>query len=306
MICPHCGQEHPDSFQFCPNTGQRMTPQFKACSNKSCPDYGKYILPLDSRFCPSCGKPLDSQIVETGNANDILEFTVEGVSFCMILVEHGRFMMGATEEQEGPADDEKPAHEVIITRDYYIGETQVTQELWNAIMEDNPSYFEVDDRPVESVSWIVCQKFIRALNRKLRTTLAGWKFRLPTEAEWEFAARGGNNSLGYQYAGSDDLCEVAWCSDNSDDETHSVAELEPNELGIYDMSGNVWEWCQDWYGEYSCSTQANPTGPSDGNYRVIRGGCWDANAFDGRLSFRDIVINDKYDNVGFRLVLSRL
>lgn len=308
MKCPHCGQEHPDNFQFCPVTGQRLVPQFKACSNDQCLDYGKYILPLDSKFCPSCGSPLGGSADETDNTNKtdgMLEFNVDGVSFNMILVEHGSFMMGATEEQEDPYDDEKPVHKVILTKDYYIGETQVTQALWTAIMGNNPSCFEGDDRPVEYVSWNDCQRFVGALNRKLRTELAGKKFRLPTEAEWEFAARGGNKSDGYQYAGSDDLCEVAWCCENSGNETHPVAELKPNELGIYDMSGNVEEWCQDWYGAYSHNTQTNPVGPNDGAARVGRGGSWNNVARDCRLSCRG---HDTLDYcisiIGLRLVLS--
>ena len=145
MKCPYCGQEHPGSFQFCPNTGQRLTPQFKACINKQCLDYGKYILPLDSRFCPSCGKPLDNQIGENDNgneANDILRFSINGIYFNMILVEHGSFTMGATSELEGVCPDEMPAHKVTLTKDYYMGETQVTQALWEAIMGGNPSKFK--------------------------------------------------------------------------------------------------------------------------------------------------------------------
>ena len=308
MKCPHCGQDHPDNFQFCPVTGQRLVPQFKACSNDQCLDYGKYILPLDSKFCPSCGSPLGGSVDETDNTNKtdgMLEFNVDGVSFNMILVEHGSFMMGATEEQEAPYDDEKPVHKVILTRDYYIGETQVTQALWTAIMGNNPSHFSGDDRPVESVSWDDCQRFVGALNRKLRTELAGKKFRLPTEAEWEFAARGGNKSDGYQYAGSNDLCEVAWWGKNSGGETHPVAELKPNELGIYDMSGNVWEWCQDCYDDYPHNTQTNPVGPNDGARRVSRGGSWFNGAGGCRLSCRNYFTPDDCDeSMGLRLVLS--
>ena len=308
MNCPHCGQEHPDIFQFCPITGQIMAPRFMACINKQCLDYGKYILPLDSRFCPSCGNPLDNQIGENDNsndANDVLSFTINGISFNMILVKHGCFMMGATEEQKEPNNDEKPVHKVIITKNYYIGETQVTQRLWNAIMGDNPSYFKGNNRPVESVSWDECQIFINVLNSKLRTKLAGKKFRLPTEAEWEFAARGGNNSDGFQYAFSDNLCEVAWCSKNSDGKTHPVAQLKPNELDIYDMNGNVWEWCQDWYGKYSLNSQTNPKGPSRGDYCVIRCGSWNVDNRDGRLSYRNCSIpHGRHSGIGLRLVLS--
>lgn len=305
MKCPHCGQEHPDTFKFCPNTGQRIVPQFKACINKQCPDYGRYILPLDGRFCPSCGKLLDGWVIETDSVNDILQFVVDGVSFNMILVEHGSFMMGATVEQENPDDVEMPVHQVKITRDYYIGDTQVTQGLWKIIMGNNPSYFKDNDRPVESVSWNDCQKFLRELNHKFQATLAGKKFRLPTEAEWEFAARGGNKSNFFQYAGSNTLSDVAWYDSNSDDKTHIVAQLKPNELGIYDMSGNVFEFCQDVFGCYSINTQINPIRLGVGRKHIIRGGCWSNVARNCRLSARWLLEPDYCNSLfGFRIVLS--
>lgn len=305
MKCPYCSQEHPDNFQFCPMTGQRIVPQFKACTNEQCPDFGKYILPLDSRFCPRCGHPIGGHSEFVSMDSDILEFEVENVNFKMILVEHGHFMMGATSEQEDPCDDEKPVHKVILTKDYYMGETQVTQALWKAVMGDNPSRCEGKRRPVEYVSWDDCQKFIRKLNRKLRSQLHGKSFRLPTEAEWEFAARGGNKSCGYQYSGSDDLDEVACYSDNSNNKACDVASFTPNELGIYDMSGNVWEWCHDWYGSYNRSAQTNPKGPSGGSSHVIRGGSWFYDVRKCRLSYRFNYSPDRcYSFLGLRLALS--
>lgn len=305
MKCPHCGQEHPDNYSFCPVTGQEIAPQFKACTNEQCLDYGKYILPLDYRFCPSCGHPIGGSSESFSMDSDILEFEVEDVSFKMILVEHGHFMMGATSEQGDRYNDEKPVHKVTLTKDYYMGETQVTQALWKAVMGDNPSSFEGEERPVESVSWDDCQKFIRKLNRKLRSQLHGKSFRLPTEAEWEFAARGGNKSCGYQYSGSDDLDEVACYFDNSDDETCDVASFDSNELGIYDMSGNVWEWCHDWWGSYNRSAQTDPKGPSSGSRRVFRGGSWGSGVSWCRLAFRynGYPDNIRYD-LGLRLALS--
>ena len=196
-------------------------------------------------------------------------FTLSGVSFDMVKVQAGSFTMGATSEMEHPCNDEKPIHQVTLTNDYYIGKTEVTQALWKAVMSNNPSYFKGDNLPVVKVSWDDCQKFISKLN-----SLTGQNFRLPTEAEWEFAARGGNNSNHYQYSGSNELGDVAWYSGNSGDKTHVVATKQPNELGLYDMSGNVWEWCSDWYGNYSSSSQTNPTGPNSGSKRVLRGGCW--------------------------------
>ena len=305
MKCPYCGQEHPDNFNFCPVTGQRIVPQFKACTNEQCPDFGKYILPLDSRFCPRCGHPVGGSFESVSMDSDILEFEVEDVSFKMILVEHGSFTMGATSEQEDPYDDEKPAHKVTLTKDYYMGETQVTQALWKVVMGDNPSEFEGEERPVETVSWDDCKKFIRKLNRKLRSQLHGKSFRLPTEAEWEFAARGGNKCCGYQYSGSDDLDEVACYSGNSDSETCDVASFAPNELGIYDMSGNVCEWCHDWYGSYNRSAQTDPKGPLSGSDRVIRGGSWSLDVESCRLSYRENGSSDDSDNdLGLRLALS--
>ena len=211
-------------------------------------------------------------------------FNVGGVTFKMIAVEGGTFMMGATAEQGNMAeDDEKPAHQVTLTS-YLIGQTQVTQELWMAVMGKNPSNFSKDKkRPVDTVSWEECQIFIQKLNQ-----LTGEHFRLPTEAEWEFAARGGNRSRGYTYTGSNNLDDVAWYCENSGwIKTHPVATKKPNELGLYDMSGNVLEWCQDWYGKYSSEAQSNPTGPAEGSYRVLRGGSCRSYARYCRVSLRD-------------------
>ena len=184
---------------------------------------------------------------------EILRFVVEGVSFDMVEVRGGTFRMGATSEQGSDADsDENPVHSVTLSG-YYIGKTEVTQALWKAVMGSNPSEFKGDNLPVEYVFWYDCQEFIRKLN-----ALTGQDFRLPTEAEWEFACRGGNNSRGYKYSGSDCIDDVAWYVDNSGSKTHPVATKLPNELGIYDMSGNVDEWCNDWYGYYSRGAQTNP------------------------------------------------
>ena len=305
MKCPYCGQEHPDNAKFCMETGQKLEPQKIACQNRECPDFGAAILPLEAKFCPRCGHPVGEISESISMDSGILEFGIEDVSFKMILVEHGSFTMGATSEQEDPYDDEKPAHKVTLTKDYYMGETQVTQALWNAVMGDNPSRFKGKKRPIECVSWDDCQKFIRELNRKLRSQLHGKSFRLPTEAEREFAARGGNKSFGYQYSGSDDLDEVACYFDNSDDETCDVASFAPNELGIYDMSGNVCEWCHEWYGSYNRSSQTDPKGPSSGSNRVIRGGSWRGVVRVCRLSFRYYRSPDDSDfNLGLRLALS--
>ena len=226
-------------------------------------------------------------------------FTVNGVSFEMVRVEGGTFRMGATSEQGFDAYGlEKPVHSVTLSG-YYIGKTEVTQALWQAVMGSNPSDFKGADLPVECVSWDDCQEFIQKLN-----SLTGRNFRLPTEAEWEFACRGGNNSRGYKYSGSNNLANVAWYDHNSDGQTHPVATKAPNELGIYDMSGNVWEWCGDWYANYTSNSQTNPKGPQSGSYRVDRGGGWFNYVRGCRSSLRsydDPADRDNY--LGLRLAL---
>ena len=223
-----------------------------------------------------------------------------GISIDMVRVEAGTFTMGATTEMKYPHNDEKPIHQVTLTNDYYIGKYEVTQALWQAVMGNNPSNFKGDNLPVEYVSWNDCQKFINKLNR-----ITGKTFRLPTEAEWEYAARGGKKSRGYQYSGSNNLADVAWYDDNSGHKTHVVGSKQANELGIYDMSGNVWEWCQDWYDYYNSSSQTNPTGANSGSDRVSRGGCWFLNAWFCRSSCRNrYAPGDRHGDLGLRLILS--
>ena len=236
-------------------------------------------------------------------------FTVNGISFKMVYVQGGTFTMGCTSEQGGECDvDEKPSHQVTLS-DYWIGETEVTQALWEAVMGSNPSSFKGDNRPVEKVSWDDCQEFIRKLN-----ALTGKTFALPTEAQWEYAARGGNKSRHCKYAGSNTIGDVAWYRENCYDKgssspdygTHPVKGKQANELGLYDMSGNVWEWCSDWEGEYSSSSQTNPTGPSSGSRRVYRGGGWCGYAWGCRVSDRNYDAPDNRSNyLGFRLSLVR-
>ena len=246
----------------------------------------------------------------------LVPITVNGVTFNMIKVDGGTFTMGATSEMTDPDNDEKPTHQVTLSS-YYIGETEVTQALWTAVMGNNPSYFKGDNLPVEEVSWEDCQTFIGKLN-----SLSGKRFRLPTEAEWEYAARGGNKSRHTQYSGSSIIDEVAWYWQNSggkyltgdwDDgkikanncRTHYVKTKKPNELGLYDMSGNVWEWCQDWYGSYGSNALTNPTGPGSGSYRVNRGGCWDDCERHCRSSIRNgNSPGNRNCYLGFRLALS--
>ena len=236
----------------------------------------------------------------SSSGNTITIPVKDGISIDMVRVEAGTFTMGATPEMKKPYNYEKPPHSVTLTNDYYIGKYEVTQALWKAVMGNNPSYFKGDNLPVEKVSWDDCQEFISKLNR-----ITGKTFRLPTEAEWEYAARGGNKSRGYQYSGSNNLSDVAWYFDNSRKKTHAVGTKQPNELGIYDMSGNVWEWCQDRYGEYNSSSLVNPTGANSGSDRVYRGGGWCFSARFCRSSFR-LSATPAYRviDLGLRLVLS--
>lgn len=197
----------------------------------------------------------------------------------MVFVEGGTFMMGAQSNdaesvnyEKEAYEDESPVHQVTLD-DFYIGKYEVTQQLWKYVMGNNPSSFIGENLPVESVSWNDCQEFIEKLNQ-----MTGKKFRLPTEAEWEYVARGGDKSSGCKYSGSDMIEGVAWytvnVSGNNGYGTHCVGGKLPNELGIYDMSGNVLEWCNDWYGAYSATMQVNPKGADSGVGRVLRGGCW--------------------------------
>ena len=234
------------------------------------------------------------------NSDNISIPVKDGISIDMVRVEAGTFTMGATPEMDNPLDEEKPAHQVTLTNDYYIGKYEVTQALWQAVMGNNPSNFKGENLPVETVSWKDCQEFLIKLNR-----ITGKTFRLPTEAEWEYAARGGNKSRGYQYSGSNNLSDVAWHTNNSGSKTHAVGSKQANELGIYDMTGNVWEWCQDWYGKYSSSSKTNPTGANSGSKRVGRGGSWIINSLVCRSSYRGYSSPDNRLNyVGLRLVLS--
>lgn len=230
-------------------------------------------------------------------------YTVNGVTFKMIPVVGGTFIMGAqnTDENAANYDTEARSGEIqvhnVTLSDYSIGETEVTQALWVAVMGSNPSNWTGDNLPVEQISWNDCQEFITKLN-----AATGQTFRLPTEAEWEYAARGGNNSQGYKYSGSNTAGDVAWYGDNSNSKTHEVGTKQGNELGLYDMSGNVFEWCQDWYGDYPSSAQFNPAGPASGSNRTFRGGSWRHHAVYCRSSNRDS-INPSYrdSDLGFRL-----
>lgn len=220
----------------------------------------------------------------------------------MVHVSGGSFTMGATIEQEYEADDDEwPDHNVTVG-DFYICKYEVTQALWQEVMGNNPSGFKGGNRPVESVSWDDCLAFVKRLN-----DMTGKDFRLPTEAEWEFAARGGVRSNGHMCSGSEDSDQVAWHEGNSGGMTHAVGMKLPNELGLYDMSGNVMEWCSDWYGKYSSADQTDPRGASGGSNRVIRGGSWGYNSSACRTSARRYSTpSRRYNRIGVRLAASEL
>jgi len=210
--------------------------------------------------------------------------------------------MGCTSEQRDCRADEYPVHAVTLSS-FFIGKYEVTQEQWRAVMGNNPSsHWGCDRCPVAGIRWDDAQEFISKLNQ-----LTGKRYRLPTEAEWEYAARGGNRSKGYEYSGSNDIRLVAWYSDNSDTETHPVGRKRPNELGIYDMTGNVYEWCNDWYDEdyYKKSPKNNPQGPSNGTRRVMRGGVYNFFPKFCRIALRSYFTpsDPAGGDYGFRLVL---
>jgi formylglycine-generating enzyme required for sulfatase activity len=213
----------------------------------------------------------------------------------MVSVQGGTFQMGGNDY-----DSEKPIHSVTVSN-FFIGKYEVTQAQWRAVMGNSPSNFKnCDNCPVEQVSWEDVQQFLSKLN-----SLSSKRYRLPTEAEWEYAARGGSSSNGYKYSGSNDLNNFAWYDGNSGNKTHPVGEKSANELGIYDMSGNVWEWCSDWYGEkyYSSSPSNNPTGVATGTYRVLRGGGWNRDAVYCRVANRYYSLPSIRDSdCGFRVV----
>ena len=215
----------------------------------------------------------------------------DGVSIEMIRVKSGSFDMGNVFNE--------PIHRVTLTNDYYLGKYEVTQALWKTVMGNNPSFFKEDNNPVEQVSWDDCQIFIEKLN-----ALTGFHFRLPTEAEWEYAESGGRKSRGYRYSGSNTLGDVAWHNGNSGSKTHTVGTKQPNELGIYDMTGNVAEWCQDVYGPYASGSLKNPMGAKEGKKRVVRGDDYSA-IFNFRQPRLGVSSENKSRYCGFRLAISK-
>jgi len=222
----------------------------------------------------------------------------------MVLIPVGTFLMGSPNTEKDQYDGEGPQHKVTISKDFYMGKYEVTQAQWEAVMGNNPSYYKGQpNNPVEQVSWNDCREFIKKLN-----ALGQGTFRLPTEAEWEYACRAGTMTRFYWGGDSayTQIGEYAWYSDNSGGRTHEVGLKKPNAWGLYDMSGNVWEWCQDWYGDYSSNAQNDPTGAGTGSTRVGRGGGWGAAPSYVRSAYRlNGGLDDTDNSVGFRIVLVR-
>ena len=306
MKCPFCNQDHPDGTKFRPETGNKIE-----LSSLTCPSCGLHDIPNDSKFCPNCGTKLQGGPFPPpeDNNDDIKTFNVKGISFDMVKVKAGTFIMGDSTEIDNPE------HKVTITHDYYIGKYPVTNELFLVIYKEVANWEGLDwdendfpsevldnpEFPATELSYDDVRDVIRALRK-----LTNFKFDLPTEAEWEYAARGGEKSEDFMYSGSDDLEDVAWQEDNSDGVLHDVGELEPNELGIHDMSGLVREWCHDWFDSdyYDNSPSNNPRGPRQGDSKVIRGGSFNTDEEECDICYRDFESPDSsLDDVGFRLVL---
>lgn len=242
--------------------------------------------------CKTCKKPI-AQCRYKGRHAPLLPAAIQQIERDMVFVEGGTLMMGATVEQGDKCFLDEPAHQATLYS-FYICKHEVTQAEWEAVMGTNPSEFRGSDLPVESVNWDDCQTFIRKLNQ-----LTGKQYRLPTEAEWEYAARGGNKSQGYKYMGSD---VIGWGFEMIEGKTHALKVVHANELGL--LNGNVWEWCSDWYGQYISSAQTNPKGPSLGSYRVYRGGGWDGDSKNCRVTFRGWSSSvRRNDYLGLRLAL---
>lgn len=274
----------------------------------TCPKCGKYNVMICSA-CGLCGVCNNHTHCFLDNSNG---YTPDSFVHEMVQIEGGNFQMGS----EDGKINEKPVHSVTVSS-FFIGRYPVTQKEWMVIMESNPSHFKGDNKPIENVSWYEAVEFCNKLSEKEgfipvyaingTNVSCNWQangYRLPTEAEWEYAARGGNQSKGYTYSGSKNLNEVGWYNNNSDSETKNIGFKSPNQLGVYDMSGNVAEWCWDWYEEYNCSS-LNPHGASEGHCRVIRGGNYSSYDFYCRITRRSSSSpNNRSDVIGIRLAMT--
>ncbi len=247
----------------------------------------------------------ENKVSYNEDSNGEITITLKrGITIILKPVEAGTFIMGSSDN----GDDEKPPHKVTLSKNYWMAEKEVTQMQYEILMGTNPSCFKNDALcPVESVSFDEAEDFCKRLNNLFEDQLPdGYELRLPTEAEWDFAARGGNKNYGYKYSGSGSMDEVGWYDEKwGEGSTHPVGLKKANELGLYDMSGNVWEWCRDWYGAYTKATVTNPVGPTTGSHRVIRGGSW-SNAAERCRSGNRLHSDPskRISNLGFRFVLA--
>lgn len=289
QTCPVCGTSNEIRALYCPTCGWTYVPfQSKKMDEKR--------LATAKKLWASRGK---SDVVIEEIPSHTLPQPIMELIHDMVRVEGGTFTMGGTREQgEDAFEDESPTHKVTLST-YSIGRYPVTQDQWEAVMGSNPSHFKGEKLPVESVSWFDCQDFAQKLSE-----MTGRRFRLPTEAEWEYAARGGKKGKRYKYSGGNILNQVGWYNENSGGVSHEVGKKSPNELGIYDMSGNIWEWVQDWKGDYSKEDQINPKGPETGIERVCRGGGWNRENDRARVSYRgDDQATLRYCSLGLRIAL---
>ena len=289
QTCPVCGTSNEIRALYCPTCGWTYVPfQSKKMDEKR--------LATAKKLWESRGK---SDVVIEEVPSYTLPQPIMELIHDMVRVEGGTFTMGGTREQgEDAFEDESPTHKVTLST-YSIGRYPVTQDQWEAVMGSNPSHFKGEKLPVESVSWFDCQDFAQKLS-----DMTGRRFRLPTEAEWEYAARGGKKGKRYKYSGGNILNQVGWYNENSGGVSHEVGKKSPNELGIYDMSGNIWEWVQDWKGDYTKNDQINPKGPETGIERVCRGGGWNREIDRARVSYRgDDQATLRYCSLGLRIAL---
>lgn len=289
QTCPVCGASNEINALYCPTCGWTYVPfQSKKMDEKR--------LVTAKELWESRGKA-DATIEEV--PTHTLPQPIMELVHDMVRVEGGTFTMGGTREQgEDAFDDEHPAHKVTLST-YSIGRYPITQDQWESVMGNNPSHFKGEKLPVECVSWFDCQEFAKKLSE-----MTGRRFRLPTEAEWEYAARGGKKGKRYKFSGGHILDQVGWYNENSGGKSHEVGKKSPNELGIYDMSGNIWEWVQDWKGEYLEAEQVNPTGPENGIERVCRGGGWNREIDRARVSYRgDDQDTLRYCSLGLRIAM---
>lgn len=289
QTCPVCGATNEINALYCPTCGWTYVPfQSKKMDEKR--------LATSKALWASRGKA-DLTIEEV--PTQMLPQPIMELIHDMVRVEGGTFTKGATPEQgEDAFEDEMPAHKVTLST-FSIGRYPITQDQWEAVMGNNPSHFKGEKLPVESVSWFDCQEFAKKLSE-----MTGRHFRLPTEAEWEYAARGGKKGKRYKFSGGHILEQIGWYNENSGNTSHEVGKKSPNELGLYDMSGNIWEWVQDWKGDFTEDDQINPTGSETGIERVCRGGGWNREIDRARVSYRgDDQPTLRYCSLGLRIAL---